>query len=248
MTNVQKDDGGLRRKWHRWQKLLKKAAWPVVGSLLGFAAGYFPPYYRLYRDYYAEPLRIVNAPTIKANTFFFRVFPGANKPAQPSSLSTFVRLYNNGDKPLSIVGYSIYVRVDRTWEKLLSVDPPTQLDTIVAFPNGNSTVWVDLESSGFDYKASRSAVPSHGELEGWVYFSSPPSQTAKRMRYEFLDSENKLHTIEAPIGLVPDDTPTLVSLQSVPISFSRRIADVPPEYAPYALKFCQANPSLCPKR
>lgn len=252
MSKVQKggktDTSGLRQKSHRLQWWLKKAAWPVIGSLLGFAASYFPTYYRLYRDYYAEPLRVITAPTFLAPKFFFRVFPGANIPAQSSSLSTFVHLYNNGDKPVSIVAYSIYGRVDRTWEKLLPVDPPTQQDTIVAFPNGNSTVWVDVENYGFDYKASRSPVLAHGELSGWVYFISPPSKPAKRMRYEFLDSENKLHTVDAPVGLIADDAPTLISLQSVPISISRRIPDIPPEYAPYALEFCHVHTSLCSKK
>ncbi|MFZ3213826.1 MAG: hypothetical protein WA188_20150 [Terriglobales bacterium] len=210
--------------------------------------GNFPSYFELYQKYWVEPLTVKTCCIIRADKFFINVHPILGGIASEATYClAFVKLHNRGDKPIAISSYALSVEVGNHWERLAGLRaPPVRLGSIVAFPSGKYLTRVDLTESGFDYLAAQGPIKPNGTLTGWIWFASRASGKITRLRYEFVDEEQRVHILEIPFNPKKDEESRFTSLERLPMVFLPPMRQsIPPELQQVANEFCADRTDLC---
>lgn len=105
---------------------------------------------------------------------------------------------------------------------------------------------VDLTASGFDYLAAQGPIKPDDTLTGWIWFASHSSGKIDRLRYEFVDGDQRVHMLEIPFDPKKEAESHFTSLERLPITLLEPVKQpIPSGRQQYAAEFCAGHADLC---
>lgn len=223
-----------------------RATWlkpAVIGGIIGFLLGNVPPYYDLYRKWFAEPLQL-STPHISASgtPFISRAYklPGKDWEIYPAYVMVYAQIHNNGERPVKLESYTASVETDESWVDLTPLrEPPDpvagQNMAIVAFKRKATMGRLDEEKDSLERIAASQSIQNGSNESGWLFFENHVYGNLRRFRLRVVDAEGREHILQSS---APDRSSTNKLLVDLNLHLG------PDEPIPDSLKaFVQALPN-----